>query len=154
MEKGVVRCTVDMHGISQRISRHIDKIRLHIIRQLTYIGEQCVTIARQRGSYNDITGNLRSSIGYMILQDGEPVSQGRSQRYSGEKGGGDEGVQAAQALLDQLRGKFPKGIVLIVCAGMRYASYVEDIHHKDVLASAEQTARSLVRELLAGIITE
>ena len=118
---------------------------------LAAIGEHAVTIARDQGSYNDITGNLRSSIGYVILRDGEPVLQGESRQFSGPKGDGKEGVQVAEALLDQLRSEYPSGLVLIVCAGMNYASFVEDVHGLDVLTSAqldtEQQAAEMVKEL-------
>lgn len=118
---------------------------------LAAIGEHAVTIARDQGSYNDITGNLRSSIGYVILRDGEPVLQGESRQYSGPKGDGEDGVKVADELLEQLRSEYPEGLVLIVCAGMEYASYVEDIHGLDVLTSAqldtEQQAAEMVKEL-------
>jgi hypothetical protein len=35
---------------------------------------------------------------------------------------------------------------------MKYAAYVESIHHKDVLTSAELKAESLVNKLLNGLI--
>lgn len=141
-------CKIDRHKISKHINRHIDEVKLHIVNQLTYVGEECIRIARQNGAYNDITGNLRSSIGYVILNDGMPIKQGQPQQY---KNGGD-GIKAAETLLQTLRGEFPKGIVLIVCAGMKYAAYVEGIHHKDVLTSAQLAAESLVKQLLTGII--
>lgn len=118
---------------------------------LAAIGEHAVSIARDHGSYNDVTGNLRSSIGYVILSDGEPVIQGESRQYSGPKGDGEDGVKVAAELLEQLRSEYPEGLVLIVCAGMEYASYVEDIHGLDVLTSAqldtEQQAAEMVKEL-------
>lgn len=144
-----VACKIDKHKINAHISRHIEEVSLHVITQLAYIGEECVRIARQGGTYKDRTGNLRSSIGYVILRDGQPIIRGQERQYKD----GTEGAGAAETLLGTLRGEFPKGIVLIVCAGMKYAAYVEEIHHRDVLASAELTAKSLARQLLNGIIT-
>ena len=89
----------------------------------------------------------------MILYDGKPVQQGASKQYSGEKGNGEQGAPTAEALLQRLQAKFPWGIVLIVCAGMNYAAYVENVHHKDVLTSAELKAESLMKQLLNGITT-
>lgn len=143
-----VACKIDKRAISKRIKQHIDMVNAHIIRLFQYIGEYCVKVARESGSYNDITGNLRSSIGYVILQDGKPIVQGESQKFKE----GDEGVNAAQSFLDKIRGEFPTGIVLIVYAGMKYAAYVENIHHKDVLASAELAAKSLAEQLLKELI--
>lgn len=36
---------------------------------------------------------------------------------------------------------------------MNYAAYVENVHHKDVLTSAELKAESLMKQLLNGITT-
>lgn len=151
--KGVIVSKTDMRKLRAGLQAKMKDIADLIIKQLSYIGEECIRIARENGSYNDITGNLRSSIGYVILYDGKPVQYGASKRYSGEKGNGEQGAPAAEALLQKLQAKFPWGIVLVVCAGMNYAAYVEHVHHKDVLTSAELKAESLMKQLLNGITT-
>lgn len=151
--KGVIVSKTDMRKLRAGLQAKMKDIADLIIKQLSYIGEECIRIARENGSYNDITGNLRSSIGYVILYDGKPVRHGVSKQCSGEKGNGEQGASAAEALLQKLQAKFPWGIVLIVCAGMNYASYVENVHHKDVLTSAELKAESLMKQLLNGITT-
>ena len=150
--KGVIMSKTDMRKLRSGLKRKMNEIVDHLIKQLSYIGEECVRIARESGSYNDITGNLRSSIGYVVLYDGNPVVNGASKQYSGTKGNGELGAEAAETLLKSLQAKFPWGVVLIVCAGMKYAAYVENIHHKDVLTSAELKAESLAKKLLNGLI--
>lgn len=174
--KGVIVSKTDMRKLKQGLQMKMQVLAQHIIKQLSYIGEECVKTARERGNYNDITGNLRSSIGYVVLYDGKPVKQGGFQQVHGRgenmslvkfktksgkevkywakgaSGDGSKGVQTGQELLQKLQAKFPWGIVLIVCAGMNYAAYVEAIHHKDVLTSAELKADALVDKLLKGII--
>lgn len=134
--------------VNAEVNKEIKNLVDGIIETLSYIGERAVTIARERGDYMNRTGNLRSSIGYVILHDGEPVRQGEPQVY----GEGNEGSQVAEELLTMMRSEYPHGIVLIVCAGMNYASYVEDIYGKDVLTSArletEQIAERMLKELL------
>ena len=138
--------------ISADMNAEIGNLVNGIVETLSYIGERAVTIAREQGNYMNRTGNLRSSIGYIILQDGEPVRQSGDYIVSGAEGVGDEGAQKARELLARLQSEFPQGIVLIVCAGMNYASYVEDIHGKDVLTSAqldtEETAERMLNKLL------
>ena len=129
-----------------------ENARNAVVSVLTDVGMQCVAEARNNGNYMDQTGNLRSSIGYVVLQDGKPVVNGASKQYSGTKGNGEAGPAAAEALLTQLQAKFPWGIVLIVCAGMNYAAYVENVRHKDVLTTAELKAESLLKQLLSGIV--
>ena len=154
--KGVIVSKTDMRKLKAGLQQSMKDIANLIIRQLSYIGEECIRIAREphANDYNDITGNLRSSIGYVILYDGKPVLYGQSKQYNGEKGDGAAGPPAAKELLKKLQAKFPWGIVLIVCAGMNYAAYVENIHHKDVLTSAELKAESLMKQLLHGVISE
>lgn len=150
--KGVIVSKTDMRKLKKGLEMKMKDIADAIIEQLSFIGEECVRIARESGDYNDITGNLRSSIGYVILYDGKPVVYGASKQYSGKKGNGEAGPPAAEELLTSLQSKFPWGIVLIVCAGMKYAAYVESVHHKDVLTAAELKCDSLCRDLLNGLI--
>lgn len=150
--KGVIVSKTNMRKLKAGLQAKMKDIIALLVKQLAYIGEECIRIARENGSYNDITGNLRSSIGYVILVDGQPVKTGNSKQYNGKEGSGEAGPPAAEALLAMLQSKFPWGVVLIVCAGMKYAAYVEAVHHKDVLTSAELKAESLAKKLLNGLI--
>lgn len=150
--KGVIVSKTDMRKLKSGLQAKMKDIIALLVKQLSFIGEECIRIARESGSYNDITGNLRSSIGYVVLVDGKPVVTSQSKQYDGEKGNGEAGPPAAEALLKTLQAKFPRGVVLIVCAGMKYAAYVESVHHKDVLTSAELKAESLAKKLLNGLI--
>ena len=149
--KGVIVSKTDMRKLKAGLQAKMKDIVALLVKQLSFIGEECIRIARESGSYNDITGNLRSSIGYVVLVDGKPVVTGASKQYSGKDGNGEAGPPA-EALLQSLQAKFPWGVVLIVCAGMKYAAYVEAVHHKDVLTSAELKAESLAKKLLNGLI--
>ena len=149
--KNVIVSKTDMRKLKQGLQRKMSDIVKHLVKQLSYIGEECIKVARENGKYNDITGNLRSSIGYVVLLDGKPVIYGQNKQYKGKKGNGEAGPPAADALLKKLQAKFPWGVVLIVCAGMKYAAYVEAIHHKDVLTSAELRADVLAKKLLKGL---
>lgn len=142
-----------MRKLKAGLQAKMNDVVQQLIKQLSYIGEECVKIARQNGNYGDRTGNLRSSIGYVILYDGKPIVYGASKQYHGKNGNGEAGAPAAEALLTKLQSKFPWGLVLIVCAGMNYAAYVEAIHHKDVLTSAELKMESLAKKLLDKLTT-
>ena len=119
--KGVIVSKTDMRKLKAGLQAKMKDIVALLVKQLSFIGEECIRIARESGSYNDITGNLRSSIGYVVLVDGKPVVTGASKQYN-------------------------------VCAGMKYAAYVEAVHHKDVLTSAELKAESLAKKLLNDLI--
>lgn len=115
-----------------------------IIETLNFVGIQCVNNAKDIsiGNYIDQTGNLRSSIGYAIIQNGVVVNQSRFEQVKDGKEGKKEGAE----LLSDLIGKNTQGIVLIVVAGMNYAAYVET--NRNVITSAELLAEDLVPKLL------
>lgn len=138
---------------------------------LDYVGLRCVEEARRNGSYTDRTGNLRSSVGYAVLRDGKVVSislfekvKGQGENYKlvkfktktgkdvkywakGESGDGSKGSETGKALVSKLASRFNTGLVLIVVAGMEYASYVESLGY-NVLNSAEDLAKKLVPEMI------
>ncbi len=125
-----------------RIHRATEKV-------LQYIGEQCVTIAREKGTYNDITGNLRNSIGYVLVKNGSILCKNFEAKVESKvvSGAIGKGILEGEALASLLASKVDKGYALIVVAGMHYAYYVETLG-KDVLDSAERFAETQVPKLL------
>lgn len=97
-------------------------------------GEMFVKYARESGRYFDHTGNLRSSIGYVIAKDGKIASSDFKKQNVGTDGA--EGVQKSQRLARKLAGDYNTGFVLIGVAGMEYAVYVEAMESKDVITAA------------------
>ena len=129
------------------LKNYISAIEALIIRNLSVVGEKCVTAVRDRKqeeSWYDQTGNLRSSIGYIIVVNGEVVSEGGFNQVKG----GAEGVNEGKRFAKNIAKEFARGFALIVVAGMRYASHVEAMENKDVLASSELLAKKLVPEML------
>lgn len=148
--KGVVVNTTDYKAVNRALLKRKEELERILIKRFTMTGEDCVKIARESGNYRDWSGNLRSSIGFVVLKDGQPVAEGQPEQFSGPKGNGEQGPAAAKALLTHLQAKFPTGIVLIVCAGMNYAAFVENLSHKDVLTTAELLMESRIKEHLTN----
>lgn len=139
---GIVQKT-PMSEIDKYIEEQIKRTTDAIIYNLQYVGERCLNTARQTNSYKDQTGNLRSSLGYIIAIDGKII---RQSSFEIVKDGGDgkkSGIQFAKEIVRQ----FPEGIVLIVVAGMHYAKYVSATG-RDVIDSAELLADKLVPQIL------
>lgn len=151
---GVIVSRTDIKKLREGLKMKLGDIETDIVECFKKVGEKAVKVARERGSYSDVTGNLRSSIGYVILKDGEPVQYGAPQAFKGKKGDGERGVAEGQSTLQRLQTKYPKGITLIVCAGMNYAAFVEAIRHKDVLTSAQLEAEAFADKLLRSIVTD
>ena len=57
-----------------------------IYEKLQEAGEYFVKLARESGSYQDQTGNLRSSIGYVIVKDGAVLISNFQQTANGTEG--------------------------------------------------------------------
>lgn len=107
-------------------------------------GEEFVWIARLEGQYDDWTGNLRSSIGYVIVKDGKII--GKDFKLS-EKEGTDKqtGKREGEQLAMDLVKTFSKGYVMIGVAGMKYAVFVEAMENKDVLTRAADKADDFIK---------
>lgn len=108
------------------------------------LGEESVIKVRDRSpqeSWNDITGNLRQSIGYGVYE------AGREYIKAAAKGETD-------ALLGEVAAQYRDSVALVIAAGMNYASFVEAKPGKDVLASAELWARREAEPRIAKAIEQ
>lgn len=129
--------TTQIGEIQQYIEEQLDLKVERLINSLSYIGEGALRIAREQGSYTDRTGNLRNSTGYVIAVDGQVIAR------AGFRSENEDGASFAEELARTTEGK----AVLVVCAGMSYATYVSRKGY-DVLDSAEIEARVLAEKLL------
>lgn len=138
--------------VRKRFEKFIEVIEKRQILRLQYLGEMCVKHAREvpaEVGFTDQTGNLRSSIGYVIFKDGVAIHES----YMQVKEGGT-GVNVGLALAKRVGAKYTEGIALVVTAGMNYAIHLE-AKGRDVLASAETLAKqelpNMVEELKKNI---
>jgi hypothetical protein len=107
---------------------------------LQRVAEEMIFDARNGGTYRDRTGNLRSSIGYVILQNKRIV-------FESFPGKSSAGRQKAKALVEKLIKQNlnnESGISLICVAGMAYSVYVEAMGF-DVLTMAGFKARTNIK---------
>lgn len=142
--------SVQMQGVNdeaQRIAERVDKV---IFNALSRLGEMCVTKIRERSaeqSWCDQTGNLRSSIGYAVVHNGNVISISDFAVVGNGAKGATDGKDFAAKVASGIRKKW----ALIVVAGMNYASYVEAIDSKDVLANTELWARAETPKVMAQL---
>ena len=66
-----------MSEVDAYLEEQIQRIEQQTIYNLSYVGERCLNEARSTNSYKDQTGNLRSSIGYVIDQERQDCSNER-----------------------------------------------------------------------------
>jgi hypothetical protein len=141
-----IKADFSMRDIDKVLQEEAQRADMLTIRALSYLGEMCVAKIRtgEVSSWNDQTGNLRSSIGYVIVQDGKIKSL---------KGftGNSEGISTGEELAKKLAAQYASPYALIVVAGMNYAELVEARDNKVVLAGAELFARQQLPAMLAKL---
>lgn len=130
-----------------------DRLVKAFLDDLDYLGLKAVAYIRNRtanDSWMDQTGNLRSSIGYVIVHDGAVTGRGGFERVDGPKRGTTEmdGTVEGKNYAEELAKNYPTGYALIVVAGMEYAAYVERMESKDVLASGEIFLKKEIKKLV------
>lgn len=123
---------------------HVDRAEEKIYLLMQRAGEEFVKIARQKGAYRDQTGNLRSSIGYVIAKDGDVLTE----NFELSKKGSEKslGMREAKRLTSDLIGLHKNGWVLIGVAAMPYAAAVEAIHNLDVVSVAAEETEEWIRK--------
>lgn len=122
----------------------VDRAEERIYRLLQRAGEEFVKIARKKGNYKDRTGNLRSSIGYVIVKDGDILTEDYEQSSEGTDK--QNGIREAKRLVSELVPIYSDGWVLVGVAAMPYAVYVEAIHNLDVISVATEHTEDWIRK--------
>lgn len=142
-----IKLVTSESAIHDAILKEMDRVNRLTLRALSYLGEKCVIEARDRSpeeSWIDRTGNLRSSIGYVIASGGEII---KYSDFTVVKNG-SEGPETGKTFAEEIARKYRSGYALVVVAGMNYAEYVEAMDNKVVLASAELFARQQLPSMM------
>jgi len=139
----VIRSTTSDAEIAEYLEKRAADFRRQKIEVLKRVGEKAVTEARENHRYRDQTGNLTSSIGYCILDNGKVVIESSFETVMN----GNKGSTGGREFLHSLISEHSSGLVLILVAGMEYAAYVE-AKNLNVLDSAEQLTEHLLPQLL------
>ena len=123
--------------------------KMHVFLQAG--GEKFIEVARRSGSYKDQTGNLRSSIGYIIAKDGEVVTENFKE---GDKGTDKTtGKYKGRRLAEEVSLSYTGGYVLVGVAGMEYAAAVEAKGY-EVVSGANVQCEKYLRETLKSVFSK
>ena len=133
----------------------VQRYNLILRNELVKLGLDIVTMAREKqghsvGGFDDQTGNLRASIGYVLLYDGLQVESDFDPTMVNdpiEEGTGDViGYNYATKIAKS----YPKGWCLVIVAGMEYATYVEDKGY-DVISGSTMNASKMIKQVANNI---
>lgn len=157
---------MEIRGDISGLGDYEKSVEQHYISRMAEAGEAAVIKAVTKGKYQNITGNLRSSIGYVIGYDGKAIReggfhkvQGRGENYQrvtfttqngknvdfwakGKFGDGSEGSRKGLELARSIISG-TQGYSFVIVAGMEYASYVNSKGY-DVMDSARQELKKIV----------
>lgn len=138
-----LKCT-NWHEVELEFARAKEEYERKAVEWLTVLGERVVKYAREHGSYTDRTGNLRNSIGYVVVQYGRIVTE----NFSMVSGHEEAKAQARGYAIEVARELSVNKTYLVWVAGMEYAKYVE-AKGFDVLQGSGDWVESTAEKLKA-----
>lgn len=137
---------MEFRGESSGLDELEKRIEQYYIDRFIQAGEEAVQKAVVNGNYQNITGDLRSSIGYVIAYNGTIIKEGGFYKIKGRgnnmqkvefttkdgkqvsfwaKGKFGDGSHGSKTGLEFARSKVSSsGYSFVLVAGMEYASYV------------------------------
>lgn len=138
-----IRMTTSTAVINSFLQRAAKKLQENVLKALSKLGDESVARIRNRSakeSWIDHTGNLRSSIGFAVYEQGSKFMESAFSQVLG----GTDGSSKGKKMINNLAKEYSRVYALVVVAGMEYAGEVEALDSKDVLASTRIWATSLV----------
>lgn len=142
--------------INKLFKERLARIEQAIISRLTFVGENFVKNARNNGAYKDQTGNLRSSIGYIVLRNGKKLREDFEEAEVGTDK--KTGLRDGKKLAKEVGKTLNTGYVLICVAGMDYAAALESGNRKgytvaprDVLTASAIIAKNDLEKAIKAL---
>ena len=142
-----------IHSIALELEKAALEAENEFLEELARLGEMGVNEARLSGNYIDRTGNLRSSIGYVLAREGEVITASEFAKIVGKENptGEVEGDKKGRDLATAEARRLSKdGYALVLVAGMEYASHVSWTG-RNVLDSAEDLMRERIETRFAKL---
>lgn len=148
--------SVDIRTFTKTVEKVIME---ELKRSLAVLGEECVIRIRNRSekdSWIDHTGNLRSSVGYGVVEKGMLQSASNFKQVpmkSNPMNRPLNGGQVGHDYLEQKASEIPDApLALVVVAGMSYAIYVEAKDNKDVIGNTNLWAKHNLSSRIEGAL--
>lgn len=140
-----IRMTTSTKALADFLDRAAKKLQENVLKALSKLGDESVVRVRNRSadeSWIDHTGNLRSSIGFAVYDQGVRFMESAFAQVLS----GSDGSVKGKKMINDLAKEYSKVYALVVVAGMEYAGEVEALKSKDVLASTKIWATSVVEQ--------
>jgi len=125
------------------LNEHEENVIDKTVRIFQFSGEHFVNTARNLRTYKDVTGNLRSSVGYLILANNEVMDASFGEGVP--KFNGEGKAKGEAEAIKKVRND--KGVVMVGIAGMEYGRDVE-AKGKDVITGPAEEAKELISDII------
>ena len=137
MKDGLAYDHDTLKSLSQLLERKVKDLDRAIRFNFSVIAPRVVEHAKRNdvGNYKDRTGNLRSSIGYILVKNGRTI-QSNFEAVHGGSESGEKGVKEATSYAHELAKKAGEGYTLLIVAGKNYARHVEGLKGYNVLTKS------------------
>lgn len=136
---GTIKALFTSLQVGKVLDTFVEKQTDRRIEALIYQGNEFVRKARTNDTYKDRSGNLRSSIGFIVVKDGKILHSDFELSEKGEDRDTGLAVGTAFAMKNVKKGE----IALIGVAGMEYAFHVEK-NGRDVITGSAPTKDELI----------
>jgi hypothetical protein len=136
----------DVEHLLKDIDKQVNMLIKAIIDQYKKVGDEFVKLARENGEYTDRTGNLRSSVGYVVFVDGKMVFE----NFEESENGTDKYLGTVLGRSTAYEDIPDEGICLVVVAGMSYAAAVESKGF-DVITGSSYEAEKLLNKAMETV---
>lgn len=144
----MIKAKFDIDKLFEGVYAKVEDIQDAVIQAIIAACTQTVANARGLNTYKDRTTLLRSSIGFVVYNHGEKVTE-NFEAISGEKG--SEGAALGKSVAEQAAASWPNCIVAVVVAGADYALYVESKGY-DVISGPCNELNGLLKQYLTQAV--
>lgn len=141
------KANFNFNDILKNQEAFLQNVEVSLIEALNRAAIEIGNLAKLTDTYKDRTNNLRSSIGYVLYNNGVKVTASFGKSGQGDEGNGNTGVAQGENIADKVAEKYDSGYVVVLVAGMEYAAYVEARGFDVITGATMQFESELVRNL-------
>ena len=142
-----IKCNADMSKLFAKIDARTEEAKASYTEAFEMACRDIVNLAKKTNTYKDQTNNLRSSIGFVLYDRGELVTENFSIAGMGTEGDGAKGIVEGKRIAEEAANIYPESLIGVIVAGMEYALYVEAKGY-DVLTGSCLQAKQILEKYI------
>ena len=120
-----IKANFNIDDLFKEVTKNVEILMLGVIEAMNKTCLEVTAAAKQLDTYKDQTNNLRSSIGFVVYNQGKKVTEHFTKVGAGIDGNGSSGMSKGIEVANEAAKARPDKIVGVVVAGEDYALYVE-----------------------------